>query len=322
MSGKLSRAGVIIIGSNSTRMLTADLDAALSNPVAQRMESRLFLALGEGLRLGAQAVQSLCRDVAALLRQAREAGAERTFLMATDAVRESKNGKDLAYALLQETGLTLQVLSGQEEAAFSFWGAVHPLPPHEIAGVADIGGGSTEIALGRPGEVPLSHSLHLGASRLYALRPINSPEEAEKALEVAGKIAREGVNAMAQSTLTQPSRHWGDPSQWLLVGGTGTALMGLLKGVPFLRTQPDLPFTRGQVLATLHALSVLPPQARALLPGMPRGREHILPTGLAALAALMEALNLGHMTVTGRNNTDGALWRLAHQGHLRVDERL
>ena len=51
---------------------------------------------------------------------------------------------------------------------------------------------------------------------------------------------------------------------------------------------------------------------------MTPGREHILPTGLAVLAALMEALSLGQMIATSRNNTDGVLWRLANQGHLRM----
>ncbi|MDD4080050.1 MAG: hypothetical protein PHP02_01380 [Eubacteriales bacterium] len=319
MSAAALRAGVIIIGSNSTRMLTASLDAGLSGPISGRMETRLFLALGEGKRLRLDAIQAACRDVAALYRQAREAGAERTWLLATSAVRESENGKDLAYALLQETGLALQVLSGEEEAAYSFWGAVHPFSRHEMAGVVDIGGGSTEIALGRPGDMPLGHSLPMGASRLYATQPINSPEEAEKAIAIALETAREGVGAMAHKTLTLDSRHWADPTRWLLVGGTGTALIGLLKGRFYERGEGDMAFSRGEVLATLHALSVLPPQARAALPGMTPGREHILPTGLAVLAALMEALGLGQMAVTSRNNTDGVLWRLAAKGSLRME---
>ncbi len=318
MSIALSRAGVIIIGSNSTRMLTAGLDAGLSGPVSGRLETRLFLALGEGRRLGLEAIQRACRDVAELYRQAQEAGADRTWLLATSAVRESENGKDLALALLQQTGLALQVLTGEEEAACSFWGAVHPFPRHEMAGVVDIGGGSTEIALGRPGEMPLAHSLPVGASRLYAAQPVNSPEEAETAIAIALQAAREGVDQLAQKTLALDSRHWDDPARWLLVGGTGTALISLLEGSPGLRGREDRAFSREEVLSALHALAMLPPRARTALPGMTPGREHILPTGLAVLAALMEALSLGQMIATSRNNTDGVLWRLANQGHLRM----
>ncbi len=319
MSTQPARAGVIIIGSNSTRMLTADLDAGLSRPVFGRMDTRLFMALGQGKRLSVEAIQTACRDVAALYAMAREGGADRTLLMATSAVRESENGKSLAYALLQATGLSLQVITGDEEAAYSFWGAVHPFPRQEMAGVMDIGGGSTEIALGHPGDAPFTHSLPLGAARLYAMQPIASADDAGKALQAAGKIAREGTRAMAHKALTQPPRLWADPARWLLVGGTGTALMGLLKAQLYHRGQPDAPFGRDDVLDILRRLASLSPQARALLPGMTPGREHILPTGLAVLHALMEAMNLGEMTVTNRNNTDGVLWHLAVKGHLRVE---
>ncbi len=319
MSGRVSRAGVIIIGSNSTRMMTAQLDPGLSQPVFGRMETRLFLALGQGNRLSAEAIQTACRDVRFLLAMAREGGSDRTLLMATSAARESENVKDLAYALLQATGLSLQVISGAEEAAYSFWGAVHPFPPEEMAGVMDIGGGSTEIALGHPGEPPLALSLPLGASRLYAMQPVNSADDAGKALSAAGKIAREGISLMTQKTLSQPSRLWADPARWLLVGGTGTALISLIQGSLYHRGRPDAPFTRQDVLDALRRLSVLSPEARAALPGMTPGREHILPTGLAVLHALMEAMQLDAMTVTSRNNTDGVLWHLAEKGHLRAD---
>ncbi|MGI6687815.1 MAG: hypothetical protein ACOX6Y_05605 [Christensenellales bacterium] len=320
MREAVPRAAVIIIGSNSTRMLTADLDDRLSNPVFGRRETRLFLALDKENRLPVAAIEAACRDVASLFDLAREAGADRTFLMATSATRDSANGKDLAYALLQATGLSLQVISGEEEAAFSFWGAVHPFPGEEIAGVIDIGGGSAEIALGRPGEAPFVHSLQLGASRLYAAQPINSPADADKALMIAARAAREGVRGMTHQTLVQSSRLWADPARWLLVGGTGTALISLMQGALFHRGQQDAAFTRGDVMAMLLKLADLSPEARAALPGMTPGREHILPTGLAALAALMDALNLNRMAVTARNNTDGVLWRLARYGSLRFDK--
>ena len=319
MSKAMPRAGVIIIGSNSTRMLTADMDDKLSNPVFGRRDTRLFLALGTGTRLSVAAIQTACRDVAVLFDLAREAGADRTMLMATSAVRDSENAKDLAYAMLQATGLSLQIISGDEEAAFSFWGAVHPFPREEMIGVMDIGGGSTELALGHPGEAPLSLSLQLGASRLFAQQPITSPLDADRALLMAAHGAREALPGLTHQTLAQPSRLWADPARWLLVGGTGTALVSLLRGELFHRGQADMPFTRGDVMAVLRRLSTLNPETRAALPGMTPGREHILPTGLAVLAAVMDVLDLTKMAVTVRNNTDGVLWRLAHEGHLRVE---
>ena len=319
MSGSLSRAGVIIIGSNSTRMLTADLDAGLSNPAFGRRDTRLFLALGAGRRLPLEAIQTACRDVGQLLALARESESERTLLLATSAVRESENRRELAYALLQATGLSLQVLTGDEEAAFSFWGAVHPFPARDMAGVVDIGGGSTEIALGYPDELPLTHSLPLGAARLYAMQPVNSPDDLDKALQAAAGVVQKGISALARKTLTHSPRLWEDPERWLMVGGTGTALIGLMQGKLYGRGQPDALFSREQVLGILRRLASLSPEERAALPGMTPGREHVLPTGLALLYSLMEALGLQTMAATCRNNTDGVLGRLAQRGSLRLE---
>ena len=312
------RCGAIMIGSNSTRMLTADLDARLSNPVYGRRETRLFLSLGHQNRFPLQAIQTACQDVAALYNEARVGGAQKALMMATSAVRDSENSKDLAYALLQATGLSLQVISGEEEAAYSFWGAVHPFSRTEMAGVMDIGGGSTEIALGLPGEQPLSHSLQMGASRLYALQPISSPQDADRALMLARQMAQKGLQSLTHKTLTLPSSRWADPKRWILVGGTGTALVSLLQGSLYHRGQPDALFTRAKLLVTLRKLAALSPEARAALPGMTPGREHILPTGLAVLAALMDALQLDAMAVTSRNNTDGVLWRWATRGNIKA----
>ena len=100
------------------------------------------------------------------------------------------------------------------------------------------------------------------------------------------------------------------PSRWLLVGGTGTALLGLIRG-SLAHAAPDEPFTLGQAEAALQLLEHTDPALRALLPGMTPGREHILPTGLAILCELMDRLGIDTMAATARNNCDGLLYDLA-----------
>jgi|LSQX01.1.fsa_nt_gb exopolyphosphatase/guanosine-5'-triphosphate,3'-diphosphate pyrophosphatase len=294
----IKRAGVIAIGSNSTRLLCADVNAALSNPVRARQETRLFLALSGDAAHRAQALPRLVEAVEALRQTALAAGAETVRLTATAAVRDSGQQARFAEALRQGTGLNLRVLSGEEEARYSFLGAAHPYLGE--VGVVDIGGGSTELAIGSADRLNLALSLQLGASRLYAACPMDAPGCLKPAMEQAQSAIGDAL-----SNLVNP------PKRWLLVGGTGVALGGLIKRqVIHDAPRTDLPFTLRQAEDALNALIALPPHQRMELPGMTPGREHILPTGLVILTALMNRLNLREMAITQRNNCDGFLYSL------------
>lgn len=298
-----SRAGVIAIGSNSTRMLTANLDSTLSQPVRARQETRLFLALNEGHSIAPETAIRLIDAVQLLRQQALDAGAQNVCLTATSAVRDSRDSLSLKATLLQRTGLDLRILTGNEEAVYSFLGAVYPYESGQTLGVADIGGGSTEIAWGTKRALHMARSLQLGASRLYAGFPINDYHGLAPALAEAEHGLGDAIDELEYL-----------PGRWLLVGGTGTALIGLLKGrLVFGDHQEDQPFTREQAFTTLRTLAGLSLKERAELPGMTPGRENILPTGLAILCALMARLNIEEMRVTTRNNCDGFLHKLAEE---------
>ena len=299
----MRRAAVIAIGSNSTRMLTADLDGELSRPLRGRRETRLFLSLSDTHALSPEAVLRVRNAVRELQGLALGAGAERVDLIATSAVRDASDVLPLNDGLLKDTGLKLQIISGRQEAAYSFLGAVYPYGDGELLGVADIGGGSTEIAVGTREVLRVTRSLQLGASRLYAVSPIDDFASLVPALAQAERVMD---SAWRDIQLT--------PSRWLLVGGTGTALIGLLRGQAMLPDAgADEAFTREELLVTLRRLARLTPAERAALPGMTPGREHILPTGLAVLAALMTRLDMEEMSVTARNNTDGYLYALSRK---------
>lgn len=295
------RQAVIVIGSNSTRMLTANLDAHLSAPLRARVETRLFLSLKQGGQLAPEGIRSVRQAVKALFDQARAAGATHTQVYATSATRDATNRAELAAGILADCGLPLLVLSGEEEAAASFLGAARTSPKEERLGMMDIGGGSTEIALGT-GQCLLSrHSLQMGAARLFLSHPINAVADLEGALAQAQAIWKE-----AKLPPFAP------PHRFLLVGGTGTALMGLLRGrLLDMDEHEDFPFTRAQAQEALTTLSALSVKARAALPGMTPGREQLLPTGLCVLLALMEETRVYNMWVTTRNNTDGLLYQQA-----------
>lgn len=299
MSGPVLRQAVIAIGSNSTRMLCANLDPALSDAVRGRIETQLFLSLSEGMEIGDGALAVLCQAVESLRLQALAAGAEKITLMATCAMRESANNSKAFDTLLKCCGLPLQIISGEQEARLSFLGAASAVPEKETLGVLDIGGGSAEIAIGGLQGALDAQSLPIGASRLYRQCPIEGLESLKTAMGLVKGILDSGYRK-------GPAL----PSDWMLVGGTGTALAGVLRGSFYPPEDPPYPVTLKEAEDTLRRLALLSPKERALLPGLPPGREHIFPTGLCALVVLMHALEIPQIKISARNNTDGYLYCL------------
>ena len=141
------KVAVIGIGSNSVRMLVAEVDGATGVRLAREREgTRLFAGLDEKTRcLHGEAMAKTVAAVAKMAAQARGMGAEEISLFATSATRDAGNADELAQRLRDEAGLELNVCSGEDEAALSFLGATDG----QRCGVIDIGGGSTELVIGQ-----------------------------------------------------------------------------------------------------------------------------------------------------------------------------
>lgn len=298
------RAAVVILGSNSTRMLVADVTKERSNPVRRRIETHLFQGLDADGLLSTEAIGRAAQSAGDLCKMAREAGAGALFVLATSAAREARNANELARAVRDPCQTEMWVISGELEALYAYLGAVSVLADPGATGVIDIGGGSAEMVWGRDGEIAFSRSIPMGASRLDLLHPIRTPADVPIAVNLA-------ADAIAQAPI--PNNH---PAQWLLVGGTGAALKDIALGLPAASSMPDTyTIDRAAIAAQLTRFAALTPAERVLVPGLPHGREHIYPTGLAVLLALMDALTIDRVTVTLRNNTDGFLYWYALSNH-------
>jgi exopolyphosphatase/guanosine-5'-triphosphate,3'-diphosphate pyrophosphatase len=164
------RRGCIDIGTNTTRLLVAD---CRPGDLAEVHQERVFTRIGVDLRREGEISEEKIAEVAdvvrAQLQLARDFGCEEIHGVATAAIRRASNGPSLLIAIENACGLPVKVLSGDEEARLAFVGAARTLgrtPVGEL-GVVDVGGGSSELVVGRaPDHVSWSASIAFGSGDL------------------------------------------------------------------------------------------------------------------------------------------------------------
>ena len=265
----------IDIGSNTTRLLVADAgDGQLRELVTQRAFTRIGKSLGHGGAIPAEKIAETAEVVATQTKVAREVGADQIVAVATAAIRNAPNRADLVSAVHDAGGMELDVLSGEEEARLSFVGATRTLvqPAEGTIAVVDVGGGSSEIAVGEAdGAMGWSASFRIGSGFLadaYLRSDPPSVEELEKVRRhVAGTF--EGLEPPpAQSAVA--------------VGGTATSLRRLL-GAELVHETLE----RG-----IRVLSSTPIDDVAARFELDRERVRLLPAGILVLEAVSDLLEL------------------------------
>lgn len=262
------RGACIDIGSNTTRLLVADCGRGWLEPLAQE---RVFTHIGRGRRgdgsIDGAKIAEVSRVVSDQLRTARALGAARVRAVATAAIRDAPNSDELTTAIRRACGLEVEILSGEQEARLAFLGAVSaldPALPGEV-GVIDVGGGSSEIAVGTPPDaIRWSASFGLGSSDLtHEWLPSDPPEHGEVA------AARGRVTEQFQA-LEVPQ-----PSVAIAVGGSATSLRRLAGAL----------LDEAGLARALLLLSSEPAAALARRFGLDPERVRLLPAGLLILEA-------------------------------------
>ena len=158
------------IGSNTTRLLVAD---ASTGRLRELMTQRVYNEFGEGFgskgRIPEEKIEETADTVATQVRHAYEYGAERVHVVATAAVRDAANRRELVAAVEAGAELPVRVLTGDEEARLAFLGATKALgaPVDGRVAVVDVGGGSTEVAIGTvAGGVEWAETFRVGSGFL------------------------------------------------------------------------------------------------------------------------------------------------------------
>lgn len=299
------RASAIDIGTNSVRLLVADVSpgGGLST-VTRGLE---ITRLGEGLAvrggIGDAAAERTLAAVRRFTVAARDAGAESILAFGTFALREASNSPSFLRRVNEETGLDVRLLSGEEEARLAWRGMTRTLVrPLDGTTAIDIGGGSVEITSARGGGAPASASLALGCVEMTErFLPSDPPRPDELAA-----IRLHASHALAAEVPPSVSR----PAARLVgAGGTITAAAAISLGLR--RYDPErvhgyaLPSAAVSALAA--RLASMPLAERKSVPGIEEKRADILIAGLVVLGAVMDFFSAGTLTVSDEGILHGAI---------------
>lgn len=297
------RIAAIDIGSNSIRQIVADVSA--SGQIRAVDEMKAMPRLGEGLEatgaLGRTAVDTGVAAVQRMVALAKRLDAQRIEIVATSAVRDASNGADFTGRILEETGIAVRVLGGEEEALLCFRSA---LAHFELGSgrslVMDIGGGSLELVLAKDGLIERVASLPFGAVRMTErfLQPAIRP----RSVRALRSHVREGLRR------AMPVKDWRG-AQVIGSGGTFTNLAGIVlqRSGMTSRSTHGARITRVELEHVLDWLQRLVPEERAAVPGLNPARSEIIVAGLAVAAEVMARFDPRDLLVSRYGIREGLL---------------
>jgi exopolyphosphatase / guanosine-5'-triphosphate,3'-diphosphate pyrophosphatase len=267
--------GCIDIGSNTTRLLVAE---ASNRGLREIMTQRAFTRIGKSLLDGGAIPDAKIEETADVVRRqtrvAREIGADEVVAVATAAIRDAPNRGELCAAVEAAGGMPLEVLSGEEEARLSFVGAARTMaaPGEDTMAVIDVGGGSSELAIGEPdGTVTWSESFRIGSGFLADAYLRSDPPSAAELAAVRSHV--EGTFEGLEVPRAEIA---------VAVGGTATSLRRLLGAELSHET-----LERG-----IRVLSLTPIADVAARFELDPERVRLLPAGILVLEAMSDCVGL------------------------------
>lgn len=307
----MTRVAAIDCGTNSIRLLVADVGGDRLVDVTRRME---IVRLGAGVdRTGRFADAALERTFRALddyAAQIRSLEVERLRMVATSATRDATNRDAFVAGVESRLGVAPEVVTGDEEAALSFDGATR-----ELAGlpslpapylVCDIGGGSTEFVLGDAAGMRAARSVDIGCVRMTERHLHDDPPTAEQVSAARADIEA-AIDVAAQTVAVREARS--------LVGlaGSVTTVVALALELPAYDPTRIHHARIGvsQVHDVTERLLGMPRSRRAELPVMHPGRVDVIGAGALVLDTIMRRCGFDEVVASEHDILDGIAWSLA-----------
>jgi exopolyphosphatase/guanosine-5'-triphosphate,3'-diphosphate pyrophosphatase len=286
------RVAVIDIGTNSSRLLVADVAGGRVAPIDRRSRvTRLGRGVDLSGRLSAEAIEDVCVAIGEYVAVIRELGVERVDAIATSAVRDAANGSAFVAELRERFALSARVLDGEEEARLTYLGATSEQVPTQPTLVVDIGGGSTELILGSGSEIAFHTSLQVGVVRHTERYVGSDPPTAIDLESLAGDVRGEIETAIGDGLSAEAG---------IAVAGTPTSLAAIeMELDPY-----DPKRVHGHVLQLpaiqrmLSTLASVPLAERVQIAGLHADRAPTIVAGVVILVETMRAFGLERITTS------------------------
>jgi exopolyphosphatase / guanosine-5'-triphosphate,3'-diphosphate pyrophosphatase len=315
------RVAAIDCGTNSLRLLIADIDVARRQltDVERRME---IVRLGQGVdatgRIAPEALDRTLRALAGYAADIRDAGVTAVRMVATSATRDASNAADFSSGVQRTLGIAPEVITGREEARLSFAGAtaelaaadspdLRPEPPYLVV---DIGGGSTEFVVGGneavAGADPAAISVDIGCVRLTE-RYLHDDPPTRAQVDAASAYIDRALEEVAAAVAVKEAR--------TLVGlaGSVTTVTAIALGLPTYdpsRTH-HARISAETVAAVTEQLLGQTHEQRAAIGALHPGRIDVIGAGSLVLDRVMRRFEFAEMVASEHDILDGIAWSIA-----------
>ncbi|MEV5985727.1 Ppx/GppA phosphatase family protein [Streptomyces sp. NPDC052051] len=313
----MTRVAAVDCGTNSIRLLVADIDPA-TGELTELDRRMTIVRLGQGVdrtgRLAPEALErtfAACREYAGVIK---EHGAERVRFVATSASRDAENRDEFVRGVKDILGVEPEVVSGDQEAEFSFTGATR-----ELAGrtdlarpylVVDIGGGSTEFVVGDD-RVRGARSVDVGCVRMTERHLVRDGAVTDPPTEEQIAAIRSDIEAALD--LAERDVPLREARTLVGLAGSVTTISAIAQDLPEYDStaihHSRVPYERvreitGRLLRSTHA-------ERAAIPSMHPGRVDVIGAGALVLLTIMERIGAAEVVVSEHDILDGIAFSVA-----------
>ncbi|WP_127165057.1 phosphatase [Veillonella sp. 3960] len=292
-----SRIGIVDLGSNSFRVLLGTYDGSgWQNEPKQIWTTQLGKRSSDGL-LTKEAIERGLQALKEIYAVLDAYGATIRIGLATSAIRESENGQDFLEQAKEACPMEYRVLSGDEEATYGFKGAtVYENPDFHYATI-DVGGGSTEIALGNAQHVYFTKSYPAGAVRMQEMSSEGPQRIWEETVRMWDELPIEGTFG-----------------EFIGIGGTATSLAAI--DLQMETYDPKLiqghRMDRGTIEAMILQLRYMSREERLQVKGLQPGRADIIVPGAEIITSLMDTYQIGSIVISEADGLEG--WQSQYGG--------
>jgi exopolyphosphatase / guanosine-5'-triphosphate,3'-diphosphate pyrophosphatase len=295
----LSRHSVIDVGSNTIHLLVGEVDGGAVLPVTgEKVSARLGAGVEKTGRIAQERLPLAADAIGLFARISALNGVSEPVILATSAVRDAENGLELTERVQELTDLKMRLISGEEEAALGFRGAVSAVGTSWEGPVlvVDLGGGSAQLIVGEASSGPLMQvSLPLGSNRTTERFVENDPAK-KKELRALDEHVKEMMPGWSLSQRVSV----------VAVGGSARAILKI--------TRDSLTVERMRKLAL--EICEIPSAVLAREHGLAPERAQVMPAAITTLAAILEHFDRDRLTVARGGLREGTLLTLAEEKEI------